>query len=176
LSPELHIGPLSGYVWFGPAVVVSALLAIVLGGAAARRMRTRRALGVFVIFSIGTVLAATLTPSREALMGVSSSPSSCDLSRIGPASWSVYTRLDDASLNVLLFLPLGVSIALLPPSRLWAALVLGAILLPFGVEALQLVATPLGRACQSGDVSDNLIGLAGGLGLGVVARSVSRRR
>ena len=35
--------------------------------------------------------------------------------------------------------------------------------MPFLIEAVQLVATPLGRVCQSGDVVDNLTGLVIGL-------------
>ena len=82
-------------------------------------------------------------------------------------------RLDEASLNVLLFVPLGVSIALLPRSRLKAAIVVVAIALPFAIEAAQLVVLWLDRACESADVVDNLTGLAIGLGGGIVARRLA---
>jgi len=167
---------LAAYAWFVPGVVISALLAILLGGRLGRRIGAHRIVATLLVFSVGTVLAATVTPSRDALMGAPGISSGCDLSRIGPAAWQDYAQVDDTSLNVLLFVPLGVSIALLTRSRLRAGLVLGAILLPVGVETLQLVVTPLGRACQAADVSDNLTGLALGLGLGLAVAWILRRR
>ena len=47
------------------------------------------------------------------------------------------------------------------------------VILPFAIETIQLLATGLGRACQSSDVADNLTGLAIGLVIGVVARRLS---
>ena len=52
--------------------------------------------------------------------------------------------------------------------------VVGAALLPLTIESIQLAATPLGRACQGGDVVDNLLGLALGLAAGWTGVWISR--
>jgi glycopeptide antibiotics resistance protein len=175
LNPGLGFGSLNAYAWFIPGIAISALLATLAGGALGRSIRAHRIVASLLIFSVGTVLSATVTPSREALVGAPGVLSVCDFSRIGPAAWWAYAQIDDASLNVLLFVPLGVSIGLLPRSWVRAGLIVGAVLLPFGVETLQLIVTPLGRACQTADVSDNLMGLAIGLGLGFGAAWIGRR-
>jgi glycopeptide antibiotics resistance protein len=88
-------------------------------------------------------------------------------------------RVDDRSLNVLLFIPLGVSLGLLPRSRRTAVLVLAAVLFPFVIETTQLLVPALSRGCESVDVIDNLtglaIGLAGGAILGLLLPDVRRR-
>ena len=75
-----------------------------------------------------------------------------------------------SSLNVALFIPLGIAIGLVHVSRPWAALTFAAIALPFAIEAIQLVAPILDRGCQSADVVDNLTGLALGLLIGTGLR------
>lgn len=95
----------------------------------------------------------------------------CDLSRIGLASWRELSHLDDASLNILLFVPLGISIGLCPRSRAKLIVLTGAFVLPAAVELIQLVAVSLGRECQSADVVDNVFGLL----LGLLAGSVAGR-
>ena len=122
-----------------------------------------------LILSVGVILAATLTPGREALEHASDIGGRCDLGRLTPASPREYLRFGSAGLNVLLFMPLGFVVALLPRSRRTAGIAIAAIALPFTVEAVQLLATFLGRACQSADVVDNLLGLAGGAVLGAAA-------
>ena len=47
-------------------------------------------------------------------------------------------------------------------------MLLAAIALPFAIEAVQFAVTPLGRACQSADVVDNLTGLLVGLVAGTI--------
>ena len=51
---------------------------------------------------------------------------------------------------------------------------MGAALLPFAIEFVQLAATPLGRACQGADVVDNMLGLALGLAAGWTCLWISR--
>jgi glycopeptide antibiotics resistance protein len=67
-------------------------------------------------------------------------------------------NFDETSLNVLLFVPLGVTVGLASSPRRLLALLGLALALPVAIEAIQLVATPLDRACQSGDVIDNVSG------------------
>ena len=83
-------------------------------------------------------------------------------------TWTEYLRVNDTSLNVLLFIPLGTLIGVLPRSPYRVPILIAAIILPFAIEVLQLVISPLGRACQSADVFDNLLGLTLGLGAGLL--------
>jgi hypothetical protein len=133
-----------------------------------------RALGIgpttggLLVLSIGVILSATLAPG--AISEPWTGTTACDLSRVGLAPWREYLQFASPIVNVLLFVPLGVLVGLLPRTRRTAAVVVAAIALPFAIEAIQLVVTPLGRACQSADVADNLVGLAVGVVAGVVAR------
>jgi hypothetical protein len=151
------------YVGFVPGLALSVVVALIFGRRVAHRLRVNGTIAVLLIISLGIVLAATVTPSREAALGVAQMPAGCDPSRFGPAPWSAYGHVNDTSLNVLLFVPLGALIGLLPPSPYRWPMILGAVGLPFAIEGFQLVATPLGRACQTGDVVDNLTGLFLGL-------------
>jgi glycopeptide antibiotics resistance protein len=102
----------------------------------------------------------------------------CDLRRIGLAPLSEYLKITDVSLNVILFVPLGIAIALLPRSARSMAIRLLAVASPFLIESTQLVLTNLGRTCQSADIFDNLLGLTIGAivgGLFVLGRSLSYR-
>jgi len=124
-------------------------------------------------------VAATLTPRWQALEFGALGSSSCDLSRVGPAPPDELVRPTEANGNILMFIPLGVAIGLVPRSRRKAAIVAIAIGLPFAIETTQLLLPALDRACESADVVDNLtglaIGLAGGLVAGRLASAVGRR-
>jgi hypothetical protein len=171
----MHAGRLFGflrdYVGFVPGLVVSLVVALLFGGAVGRRLGTSRWLGTALLLSVGLVLAATVTPSREAILFGEQGAGTCGFSRVGLAPLWQLTRVDAVSLNVLLFVPLGLTIALLPPSRGRTGVLIGAFLLPFAVELTQLLVVSLGRICQSADVVDNLTGLAVGLLVGWAARS-----
>ena len=170
---------LRDYAGFGPGLVISLVISVAVSGFVGRALAISRAHGWALVMSLGVVLAATITPSREALLFGAQGSGTCDLSRIGLASWGELSHLDDASLNTLLFVPLGVAIGLCPRSRATLVILVGALVLPAAIELLQLVAVNLGRACQSADVVDNLFGLLLGLVAGTVAgwvaRAVSRR-
>jgi len=155
--------------WFLPGFAISVLVALAAGGRVGRALGTRRAVTMALIVSLGIILSATLTPLNGVIDvgGVGAGP--CDLSRIGLAPLRELLRLDDTSLNVLLFVPLGFSLAFLPRTRRTALVIAAAIALPFAIEATQLLLPLLDRGCQSADVVDNLTGLAIGFGGGVVA-------
>ena len=172
------VGPepftLSEYPGFLPGLAVSVLLAMLLYRYLGRRLGISEPVALLLLISFGAIVAATLTPGHEAFPPMHAG-ASCDVSRIGPAPLTNYTALGTTGLNVLLFVPLGALIALLPRSRVMAFAVVGAALLPFTIEAIQLAATPLDRACQSGDVVDNMLGLALGLAAGWTGVWISRR-
>jgi hypothetical protein len=155
---------------------VSIVVAAFASRPVARALGSGQVLAGALVISLGIVLSATLTPSpygpqRDfALAGdLESYSPTCDLSRIGPAPIGDYLTINDTSLNVLLLVPLGLTIGLLPASRRKTAILLLALALPFIVEGTQLVVVPLNRACQSADVSDNLLGFVLGLGVGTSA-------
>ena len=77
---------------------------------------------------------------------------------------------------MLLLVPLGLTIGLLPASRRKSVILVLALALPFIVEGTQLVAVPVDRACQAGDVFDNLLGLVLGLATGMSAGWLMGRR
>lgn len=155
--------------WLLPGLVVWIVLAFALGGAVGRSLRAGPLLGWALILSLGIVVSATLTPSHEAIGSGVTNSRYCDYSRIGLAPIDEILEFGDTGLNVLMFIPLGVAIGLLPRSGRKAVVVAAAIALPFAIEATQRLVTLLDRACESADVVDNLTGLAIGLAVGFVA-------
>ena len=161
---------MSNVPWFWPGV----LIAIVLGAAVASRLgrmlRISPGLAFALVTSTGIILAATLTPLRSALDYGAVGTGTCDLSRIGLAPIDELVYRNDTSLNILLFIPLGVTIGLIGRSLLGAGLLVAAILLPIVIETTQMLAPVLARGCQSADVIDNLTGLVVGLVIGGIVR------
>jgi len=141
-----------------------------LCGWVARRLGTGRVVAWLLLANLGVILAVTMTPRfwGQEIAGIGSV--TCDLSRIGPASIGTYLHFDDPSLNILLFIPLGVLIGQLDRRQHRRSVLAAAVLLPVAIEIVQAVVVPLGRACQGGDVFDNLAGLAIGLAIGFVGR------
>lgn len=161
--------------WLLPGLAVWIVLASALGGAVGRSLRAGPLLGWSLVVSLGIVVSATLTPSHEAIGSGVSDTRYCDYSRIGLAPIQDVLQFGDTGLNVLMFIPLGVAIGLLPRSGRKAALVVVAIALPFAIEASQRLVSLLDRACESADVVDNLTGLFIGLAVGFVAGWLHRR-
>jgi len=161
------------FPWFVPGVVLALVLGAVAARPVARALSTRPAVAWLLVTSLGIALAATLTPTDTALTDGAISSGTCDLGRIGLAPWEELSVVSATSLNVLLFVPLGVAIGLLPPSRRRTILA-AAVLLPLAIEAIQLLVPALDRICQSADIFDNLAGLAIGLVGGLVTRWVAR--
>jgi hypothetical protein len=164
---------LGDYPGFLPGLAISVVLATALYRHVARRLRTREPIAWLLVMTVGAIVSATLTPGADAFLP-GSGTATCDISRIGLAPLANYLALGTTSLNVILFVPLGILIALLPRSRATAFAIIGAALLPFAIESIQLAARPLGRACQGADVVDNLLGLALGLAAGWTCLWISR--
>jgi glycopeptide antibiotics resistance protein len=156
------------------ALAVSIVLAVALSSRAAAWLETRRSVAALVVLGFGLVISATLVPTGAALEGVPSD-GVCDTSRVGFASIEQLTSVNTSSLNVLLFMPLGFAVGLLPWSRPAAIVALAAASLTFVVEAIQLLLPLLGRGCQTADMVDNLMGLAIGLVMGLLARPLLAR-
>jgi glycopeptide antibiotics resistance protein len=164
---SLHHAPV--LPWFLPGIALTLVVSTVVCSVVGRTLRVARPVAWLMVLSLGVILAATMTPQWEALAFGAQGSASCDFSRVGLAPLGEFLRLSDTSGNVLMFIPLGVTIALVPRSRFKAAIVIAAIALPFAIEMGQLLLPVLDRACQSADVVDNLTGLVLGMGGGVVA-------
>ncbi len=156
--------------WFWPGVFVSLIAGTLLAAPVGRTLRIRPVLAGLLMFSVGIIVAATLTPLRDALEVGAVGTGTCDFSRLGLAPLAELSDRNDTSLNVILFVPLGLGIALVPQRRLRGTLLLAAIASPFVIEAIQLIAPVLDRGCQSADVIDNLTGLSIGFVIGLVVR------
>ena len=171
---SLHelIEVLGDYAGLGPGIVLSLALSFLTFVPVSRALAISRLHGFLLVLSLGVILAATITPSREALLFGAEGSGRCDLSRFGLLSWWELGHIDDASLNILLFVPFGIALGLCPRSRARSTLVAAALITPIAIELIQLTAVSLGRECQSSDVIDNLTGLLLGLLVGVIARSV----
>jgi VanZ family protein len=167
---------------FLPGIAVSVLVSWSARGRVGQLLGVGRSLAFTLLMSIGLIVSATLTPSpdavRYAITGTDAPAyhTSCDLSRVGPPPLEALMTINDDSLNVLLFVPLGTMIALLPGSRRKTMIILAAIALPVAIETIQLVVPQLDRACQTSDIADNLTGLVSGLALGAVARLLATVR
>jgi hypothetical protein len=154
--------------WFAPGLVISVVVGLAASRPVGRWLGARPTLVWVLLACLGAIVAATLTPVRDPLefefgaagVGV------CDFSRFGPAPLDELRTFNETSLNILLFVPFGATVGLLPNGRPKALVVLAAIALPFAIEAIQLVATTLHRGCQSADVADNLTGLIVGFAIG----------
>jgi glycopeptide antibiotics resistance protein len=175
----VRLGETLDLPWLWPGIAIALVVSIVASGVVGRTLRVARPVAWLMVLSLGVILAATMTPQWEALAYGARGSSSCDFSRIGLAPLRELLRFGDTSGNVLMFIPLGVTIALVPQSRRKLALLIAAIALPFAIEITQMLLPVLDRACESADVVDNLTGLVVGIGGGVVAgwfgRSMARR-
>lgn len=157
-----------------PGIVISVIVSVATSGRAARALGTRRFVAGLLILSAGLILTITLSPLAEECACDPNVVGACDLSRIGLAPLDEVLDVNTTSLNILMFMPLGLAVGLLPGSRRRTAILIGAIALPFVIEAIQALVPPLERACESADVVDNLTGLAIGLLVGAAATRLGR--
>jgi hypothetical protein len=154
------------YPWFLPGVVASTIVAGFTGRPIGRALSVSPLLGFLLAAAVAVVVSATLLPGAPGSVG----SATCDMTRLGLPSWNQLVRPGEILFNILLFVPLGGLIGLLPASPHRLTVVLVAYASPVAIEAIQLVAVPLGRACQSGDVIDNVTGLSVGALAGASVR------
>ncbi len=154
--------------WLLPGVLVSLVIGLIVCRWLGRRLKVHPAVALLLIVGFGLVVSTTLTPLRDAIDDGAIGTGVCDFSRWWPVSPLTWFRLSDPTLNIILFVPLGLAVGLLPPSRTKTVLVVGVLALPFIVESVQLLAPILARGCQSADAIDNLTGAVLGLVMGTV--------
>ena len=149
--------------WLIPGSLVALVAGILASGPLVSWLRVHRIVAALLLFSLGVILAGTLTPLAADEVIPPELRDTCDLSRTTLATPVDLATRDDVLLNILLFMPFGFAVGAIPWSWRKAGVILAAIALPFAIEGLQLVVLSLGRGCQSADVVDNLTGLVIGL-------------
>ena len=168
------VAALHALPWFLPVIVLTAVTAAVVSVPVGRLIRSPAWVVFVVIGSLGLIAAITLTPTPTAIFAPP--VSTCLVDRLRPPHLSQLTSPNEISLNVALFVPLGVACALI---RRWGQVVVAAFLafwVPFGVEAVQYEFPELRRVCSTSDIMANLTGLAIGLvGALVLIRPLLRR-
>jgi hypothetical protein len=162
--------------WFLPGLAITTGIAFAIAGRVARRLRIERWIAFLLLMSVGAVLAATIPPDADGFNGRPSAPGRCEFGRIGLAPLSQYLRLGETSLNVILFVPLGLAVGLLGRSPATARVLAAVLALPLAIEAIQSLVPMLGRGCESRDIVDNLLGLGIGLAAGVLLSVVRAGR
>ena len=162
----MTIGYLIGTVpWFLPGIAVTIAVTALVCTRVGRLIGAGPIRTWWLLASLGLVVVTTLTPQRDAVERGAIGTGTCDLSRMWLAPLGFYQGANDSAENILLFVPLGIGIALLP-GRLRRVAIPAGVLLPFAIEALQRQATILNRSCQSADLVDNIAGVLIGLGIG----------
>ncbi len=157
---------------FLPGFLLWTLVSVVLSSRAARALDTSRPVALLLLVSLGFGLSATLSPTGEAFAGEALAGGTCDLRQLGLPPLSQLTRPNDVVLNIILFVPMGIALGLLPRSRRTMVVIAAAFTVPLVIETLQLVLVDLGRGCESADVINNMLGVAVGIGIAVAARLV----
>ena len=152
---------LGGIPWALPAAVAAIAIAGLLAVPVARRTGQTTAVAWLVLASLFVIVGITLTPSVQFPYG-----RGCDLTLATPTLRELVS-LNDRSLNIALFVPLGIAVMAIRTRHRLTWLVLAAAVAPV-IELTQLLATPLWRTCQAIDLIDNELGLA----TGVVAGSI----
>jgi hypothetical protein len=151
---------------FAPELVLAVVFGLAGGVLWARMARLGILLGIVTATSLTVIVALTLSPAGP-FPDVGFVPGFCETRQWGPGSFEDLTTIGEPSLNVVLFVPLGVSVAFHRGSIRLLTLVASA-LLPIAIELAQLKLPALGRYCDSMDIADNELGLLLGLGAGAI--------
>ncbi len=165
---------LGDYPGLWPGIIASLFISLALCIPVGRVTRISAPNAWLLLFGLGIIFAATLTPSLEAISEGALGSGRCDLSRFTPTPIGELRTINQYSLNVMLFIPLGIAIGVIPRERDQATFAVAALALPIAIESIQLAVVQLDRACQSGDVVDNLFGLGIGFIIGFVIAGVAR--
>ena len=142
-----------------PVLGVGVLVALLASRPLARWLPCPPWAAALLVVSLAVIAAVTVTPQQPDSGGVQS----------WPFTW-LTSWFSDRVLNVLLFVPLGLAVALVGRAWLRRALAVACLLLPLVVEGVQLLIGPLARDSQWQDVIDNTLGVAIGLAVGLALR------
>ena len=153
---------LDGLPLFWPAMILALALAALAAVPVARLLQAPVWVALLLLGSLGVIVAITLTPATPAYFDAGT-PIGCLHDGFVPPALDDLLQLNQTSLNVFLFVPLGLACALLPR---WWQVTLGwlfAVALPFVIEMAQYEVPRLGRVCSTADMAANLTGLFAGV-------------
>jgi glycopeptide antibiotics resistance protein len=163
------------FVTFLPVLLIWAAIAFAVSRRLAAFLQTQRWVAFLLLVSLGLILGATLTPTPLALESGAVSSGECDLARLRPLTPAELITDFDGVVNVLLFVPLGFALSMLPRTSRNLVIIAGAFLLTFAIELTQMLVPSLGRGCESADMIDNTQSLMAGLVAGLVVSFVMAR-
>jgi len=105
--------------WLIPGVVVALVVAVLTSGRVGAWLGFHRVLAAVLVFSLGVILAGTLTPLAADEVIPPEARATCDMSRTWLATPIDLLTRDDVLLNILLFMPFGFAVGSIPWS--WRA-------------------------------------------------------
>lgn len=155
------------------ALPIGVVAAVLLGPRLAESLAMPRPAAWLLALSVTAIVVVTLVPlGADTWLGADPT---CLVPSLDVLGSGHLLELNDESLNVLLFVPLGFALAAIPGRRRWAGLACAAAL-PWLLEATQLLVPVLGRQCQAVDLTTNLLGLGIGFAAGLVVWGLASRR
>jgi hypothetical protein len=154
-----------------PVLLVVAVISALAAPWTARRTGLSRLPAGLLLFSFGAVLAITLTPG---IGGDPSAPITCQGLVPAPSLSELWSLTNENGQNVLLFVPLGLFIGLIPRRNALVGAAIGAASTPFVIEGIQALLPGFARSCQAWDVVENLLGLGLGLVIGSLLAGLVR--
>lgn len=156
-----------------PGVAIALIVGVALAPWASARTGLSPLLAGMLVFAFGAIVAITLTPgSGVGFFG----PPWCGGLRPPPRLGQLLSISSEHGLNIVLFVPLGVLIGLIPRVRPFAIAALVAAAMPIVIEWIQYSVPRLDRICQTWDALENLMGLLIGLVIGVAVAYALRAR
>jgi hypothetical protein len=161
--------------WLWPGAAMAGPAAALLARPAARVLRARAWHAGALLLALAGILLVTLTPSPVGSLVTGQAGNAPAFCLMGVEPPTLAPHLEEASLNVALFVPAALAATLLPVPRVrWSALA-ALVVLPVVVEACQFLAyTELGRSCQAQDVVQNVTGVAIGAAVGLALLPLCR--
>jgi len=154
-----------------PVLLVVAVVSALAAPWAARRTGLARLPAGLLLFSFGAILAITLTPG---IGGDPSAPITCKGLVPAPSLSELWSLTNENGQNVLLYVPLGLFIGLIPRRSVLVGAGIAAAAMPFAIEGVQALLPRLARSCDAWDVIENVLGLAIGLVIGSLLAGVVR--
>lgn len=158
-------GALDAAPWSTFSLLVVVIAAAVLAYPVGRLLRSWPLVVGLLVVAVGTVAVFTLSPSAS---GGLAEGCSMTLHRPHRSDLLEPTQL---SLNIWLFVPLGILVTWLRPWVLVAAGVFGCLALPWAIEAVQYAVPELHRVCDLVDVLMNQLGALIGIAIGLTIRA-----
>jgi hypothetical protein len=158
---------LDGLPDFWPAILVALALAAALAVPLGRLLTMPAWVVLTLLGSLGLIAAATLTPAPMSYLPAGHD-STCLTAPLTLPSLLELSSVNETSLNVALFVPLGVACTLLPRLRGVVAVIPFAAAVSPAVELIQYLLPRLERVCSSADLTTNVVGLTIGLLVGLL--------